>query len=232
MLLGLFAKYWRPGEVKTRLAQAVGAEAAAQFHRLCVETTVARLVEVQADRVLVYSPAEMQAAFASMGARGWRLVPQVCGDLGARLERFFRWAFTCGAARVAVVGADSPTLPVEYVQRAFVQLEKHPVVLGPAADGGYYLLAARPPVPPIFDRIEWGSPRVWTQTLRRLEAAGIAPAILPDWYDVDEPDDLVRLADELACSAPPHCRELALLAAELAGPLRGKVIRRSCEMPR
>ncbi len=219
MLLAIFAKYWEPGAVKTRLARAVGAVAAAEFHRVCVDTLASRLASVQAERVLVHAPAERGAAFAHLVAKGWRLLPQGAGDLGARLERFFNWAFAGGATRAAVVGADSPTLPVEYVRLAFERLGEYPVVLGPAADGGYYLVAARPPAPPIFDEIDWGSPQVWQQTMARLKAAEIPCSILPEWYDVDAPSDLVRLAEELARFEPPHCRELAVLVARLAGAL-------------
>lgn len=219
MLLAIFAKYWAPGAVKTRLVRAVGAEAAAEFHRVCVETLAMRLAGVEAERILVHAPDEQGPAFAQFVTKGWRLLPQGAGNLGTRLERFFNWAFGGGATRAAVVGADSPTLPIEYVRLAFERLGEFPVVLGPADDGGYYLVAARPPTPPIFDEIEWGSPQVWPQTMARLKAAQIPCGILPLWYDVDTPADLVRLAEELARFEPPHCRELAMLVTKLAGPL-------------
>lgn len=219
MLLAIFAKYWEPGAVKTRLAEAVGAEAAAEFHRVCVKTLAMRLASVEAERILVHSPDEQGPAFAQFVTKGWQLLPQGAGDLGARLKRFFNWAFACGAMRAAVMGADSPTLPIEYVRLAFERLSEFPVVLGPAEDGGYYLVAARPPTPPIFDEIDWGSPHVWQQTMARLEAAKIPCGILPLWYDVDAPRDLVRLAEELARLEPPHCRELAMLVARLVGLL-------------
>lgn len=220
MLLALFAKYWQPGLVKTRLARAVGSEAAAQFHRLCVETLVDRLAELQITRVLAYTPDEKQEAFTFAVKQGWELLPQGPGNLGLRLERFFQWAFDRGATRVAVIGADSPTLPLDYIVLALARLAQQPVVLGPSADGGYYLVAARPPVPPIFRQIAWGSAQVWQQTLERLQSAGLAAAILPGWYDVDEAQDLIRMADELAGHQPPHSQALAAFATRLAAPLR------------
>jgi hypothetical protein len=99
-----------------------------------------------------------------------------------------------------VIGTDSPTLPVHMVDVAFQTLSSVDVVLGPTRDGGYYLVGAARRVPPIFDTIEWSTNRVFSQTVGRLQQAGLAWEQLPPWYDVDEPCDLLRLRDDLTTS--------------------------------
>jgi glycosyltransferase A (GT-A) superfamily protein (DUF2064 family) len=98
---------------------------------------------------------------------------------------------------VLLLGADTPDLPARYVRDAFATLRSASVVLGPATDGGYYLVGCRDRVPPIFGpEMEWGTPVVWEQTLSRLREydSGAGPAILPPWSDVDDWKGLVALA--------------------------------------
>jgi rSAM/selenodomain-associated transferase 1 len=156
-LLGIFAKHWQPGEVKTRLAASIGPEAAARLHRVFVETLLQRMAGVAGKCVLAYWPSERHGEFAALVreaaypfalldpsaaplASPWQLVPQSPGDLGARMEHFFQASFASGADRVVIIGSDSPTLPIEYVRQAFDELRRSDVVLGPSDDGGYYLL--------------------------------------------------------------------------------------------
>ncbi len=195
---GLFAKYWQGGQVKTRLAKHIGDESAARLQRIFVESLVARFATLPAELVLCYWPQERHAEFAAIvGNTSWQLQPQSDGDLGARLEHFFQSACARGCASAVVIGADSPTLPREYVFQAFQKLEDSPVALGPAEDGGYYLLGLRPPLPPIFKDMPWSTPLVFNETIARLKSAGIAYATLPPWYDVDDLEGLQRLRDEL-----------------------------------
>jgi rSAM/selenodomain-associated transferase 1 len=201
-LLGLFAKHWQPGQVKTRLAATIGYEAASRLHRRFVETLVARFRDVADDRVLCFSPPEAGPEFAPLAAGAWRLVPQVSGDLGRRMQAFFEQAFSFGARKVLLIGSDSPSLPAQYLDQAFDVLTERDVVLGPATDGGYYLLGARDRPPPVFEGIFWSTDRVWAQTVSRLDAAGLAWTPLSPWYDVDTVEDLARLRDELAASDP------------------------------
>jgi uncharacterized protein len=196
-VLGVFAKHWTPGAVKTRLAASVGPEAAARLARAFLDCTLERFRTVGHDRVLAYWPPEQASAFAPYETRGWRLAPQSPGDLGARMKRYFDDAFARGAGRVVLIGADSPTLPVSYVEQAFAGPASNDVALGPTSDGGYYLVGAAGGTPPIFDGVAWSTPEVWRQTTARLAKARTPFAVLPEWYDVDEADDLRRLAREL-----------------------------------
>jgi rSAM/selenodomain-associated transferase 1 len=197
-LLGVFAKHWTPGTVKTRLAASIGAEAASELHRAFVERIVERFLRAGEVCVLSFWPPEKRAEFAFAERAGWLLWPQSRGDLGARMRRFFEEALFRGAERIVLIGSDSPTAPVEHVQCAFHRLQSEDVVLGPATDGGYYLVGAAGRVPPIFDDIAWSTPQVWNATVERLEKSKIQYGVLPEWYDVDDAGDLDRLEHELA----------------------------------
>jgi rSAM/selenodomain-associated transferase 1 len=203
--LALFAKHWRRGHVKTRLAAVVGDEQACELYRCFLRTSLTRLSRQGDRRFLVYSPPASTAEFRQfVGRRSWQLRPQVGGDLGARLSYDVQQSFDSGTARLVILGADSPTVPLDHVGRAFKLLESHEVVLGPTKDGGYYLIGLSRPQPELFAEIDWGTDRVWSQTMERLESVFTSPrvAILPRWYDVDRPADLQRLVAELAAAAP------------------------------
>ena len=207
--LGLFAKYWQPGHVKTRLAAGVGPERAAAIYCQFVRTSLARLAPLAEDRLLAYAPRQRTAEFATILSDCWRREPQADGDLGQRMKDYFANRFAEGFQRVVLLGTDCPNLPLEFVVRALAELETHKVVLGPTEDGGYYLVGAQGPVvPPIFTGIAWSTCHVWHETIGALQAAGTSFAVLPSWYDVDNVDDYQRLLDELAGSKEPMLQKL------------------------
>jgi rSAM/selenodomain-associated transferase 1 len=191
-LLGMFAKHWTPGRVKTRLAAAIGERQAAEVHRLFVQTLQNRFGGEADLRILAFDPPHGAADFRHAAGRAWELLPQGGGDLGERMAGFFA-AGLVRAEQVVLIGSDSPDLPASYVAEAFEALTTHDVVLGPAADGGYYLVGAAGQVPPIFADIAWSTADVWSQTVQRLEQAHCRWHELPQWYDVDTADDLIRL---------------------------------------
>jgi rSAM/selenodomain-associated transferase 1 len=196
-VLAMFARYWQPGAVKTRLAAVWGDDRASQIYLAFVRTLLARCAAIGDERWLVFTPADARTAFEELAARDWRLKEQSAGDLGQRMASLFSEAFKCGTRRCVLIGSDSPTLPEDYLTKAFELLERVPLVLGPARDGGYYLIGARGSVPPVFEGIEWGTDRVLQQTIRRLQSAGVSFALLPEWYDIDTAEDLERLRQEL-----------------------------------
>jgi rSAM/selenodomain-associated transferase 1 len=209
MHLAVFAKYWTPGEAKTRLAASFGPRAASRLARAFLKTTVQRLAAIHATRHLVIAPDSFDRAFARLARGRFRISRQGPGTLGERLQRWFESRFATGARRVVVLGADSPNLPLDYVSSAFAQLEHKPAVVGPARDGGYYLLGLADDVLPVFDEIDWGTPAVFEQTLARLRALHADYSVLPQWYDVDTPDDLAVLCRDLATAdAGASCQRL------------------------
>ncbi|RUL88544.1 TIGR04282 family arsenosugar biosynthesis glycosyltransferase [Tautonia sociabilis] len=193
-VLGIFGKRPEPGRVKTRLAAEFGDGFAAEAHEAMLLDTLDswasdRFLAPGGRRVFVYAPADAGPWFDPIVPPSLAMQPQADGDLGARLRAFFAGEFEEGATRVVVIGSDSPTLDPSIVVSAFLCLEGKDVVLGPATDGGYYLIGCRPPVPAIFEGVDWGTPQVLSQTLDRLRGTGRSLAVLPPWYDVDAPDD-------------------------------------------
>jgi rSAM/selenodomain-associated transferase 1 len=212
--LGVFAKYWQPGQVKTRLAATLGLETASRFYLACLRTLLGRMAYAASRRVLAFWPPQREDEFRELARSEWTLQPQAEGDLGRRMQAYFEHALDARARRVVLLGSDSPTLPLEFVGDAFRRLETARVVLGPSADGGYYLLGISGDMPPIFENIAWSTPAVWRETVSRLQSAGVPYDTLPEWYDVDEPDDLARLQSEL--TAPQADPWLAELREEMA----------------
>jgi rSAM/selenodomain-associated transferase 1 len=194
---GIFAKYWEPGKVKTRLAAVLGSQSASEIYRLFVRTLVERFRQCADSRVLCFTPQEQAGAFAALAGADWIARPQATGDLGGRMSSYFDFCFQDGAERVVLIGSDSPTMPSEYVESAFRLLGETDVVLGPAEDGGYYLVGASRNVAGIFKDVDWSTARVWEQTIARLGELQLSYELLPQWYDVDELTDLGRLRDEL-----------------------------------
>lgn len=210
---GIFAKYWEPGKVKTRLAGTLGRESASQIYHHFVSTLVARFRECADSRVLYFTPQEQADAFTTIAGADWAAKPQTHGDLGARMASFFGECFGAGADRVVLIGSDSPTMPAAYVESAFRLLRATDIVLGPSEDGGYYLVGAARETAGMFEGIDWSTERVWEQTVVRLGELGLSYESLPQWYDVDERSDLERLRDELAQLAHDDPAWSELLAA-------------------
>lgn len=206
--IGVFAKHWTPGEVKTRLAEDVGREAAAEVARLCLAVLLGRLARIDCRRVLGFTPAERAPEFAQLADRyaepeSWILWPQTSGDLGRRMGDYFDAGFQAGAQRVLLLGADCPTLPRAHVTEALESLEGHDVAIGPAEDGGYCLIAARQPTPwPLFEPLPWGGGQVLDETLERARRTGLRVHQLQPWPDVDRVEDLPRLLAQLEAMLP------------------------------
>ncbi|MEX2139549.1 MAG: TIGR04282 family arsenosugar biosynthesis glycosyltransferase [Pirellulales bacterium] len=209
MHLAIFAKYWTPGEAKTRLAKTLGPRAASRLARAFLKTTISRLATVNATRYLVVSPDSSRRAFEHIARGRFQVALQRTGALGERLQHWFESRFTAGATRVVVLGADSPDVPLEYVKRAFAELQHYQAVIGPARDGGYYLLGLRDRMLPLFEGIDWGTPAVFQQTLDRLRTSLADYSVLPEWYDVDTVNDLSLLCRNLATAKDDEsCRGL------------------------
>jgi rSAM/selenodomain-associated transferase 1 len=197
-VLGVFAKQAVPGQVKTRLAASRSAEWAAGVAAAFLGDSLDRFAQIDARRIVTFAPDSAAAQFATVCPRGFDLIPQGDGDLGRRLERFFGTQLRAGAESVVVVGTDSPTLPPAFIEQAFEAVATADVVLGPATDGGYYLIGCSRRVPPIFHDITWGCRTVLAQTVARLAEAALRLALLPPWYDVDTLDDWRMLCGHVA----------------------------------
>jgi rSAM/selenodomain-associated transferase 1 len=196
-LFGIFAKQPILGQAKTRLAQATSAVFAQQVAEAFLEDSLDRFSGLDASRAIVFAPASAADYFAGLANGRYDCVPQGDGDLGKRLQAFFADARNRGFARIVAVGSDSPTLPIEYVGQAFDLLATHDVVIGPAFDGGYYLIGCGTTAYPIFDGIPWSTSRVLEATMQRLRGTAARVALPPPWYDVDTVDDWAMLRGHL-----------------------------------
>lgn len=195
----IFAKYPQPGRVKTRLVGRLSPVEAAEIHRasllaVCETVTACGGLDV----TLVVTPDDRATTLGGIVPDPlhdcW---PQGDGDLGVRLTRACMRAFDDGTGPVILLGADSPTLPIAYLQDAVDRLAEHDVVLGPCDDGGYYLLGLGRPIPRLFEGIDWGTEDVAAQTRKRAIEASVDLHELPRWYDLDRYEDLVRAAGDL-----------------------------------
>ncbi|MCA1990227.1 MAG: TIGR04282 family arsenosugar biosynthesis glycosyltransferase, partial [Desulfarculus sp.] len=133
--------------------------------------------------------------------------PQDSGDLGRRMDLALTRALAEGEERAVLIGSDCPGLTAEILEQAFAVLADHDLVLGPAQDGGYYLVGLRRPAPEIFRGIAWGSDRVLRQTLNRAGELGLRVALLPELADLDRPEDLPRLVSPPPLPRPPPAPE-------------------------
>jgi rSAM/selenodomain-associated transferase 1 len=191
----VFLKEPVPGQVKTRLAPLLGAEAAAALYAALVDHALAAL-RGPWRRMLFAAPADAVSRLAQRLAEP--VLPQAEGDLGERMTAAFDAAFASGAERAVIVGTDCLSLSAIDVEDAFESLAAHDVVLAPALDGGYVMLGLRAPRPALFAGVEWSTPRVMSQTLERVARAGLTFARLPRHGDLDTLDDLRRERSRLA----------------------------------
>lgn len=200
------AKSPRPGRVKTRLVPALGEEGAAELYSAFLRDAFALAEHVShlrdtVEPILWFTPRDDRGAFRDTVPAGVRSVAQRGDGLGERLVECFRDARALGFESVVVIGADSPTLPPEFVLNAFGALAaSSDLAVGPTEDGGYYLIGAKNLHERVFVGVEWSTNRVFAQTTERAAAARLALHELPRWYDVDEPADLGKLYADPALS--------------------------------
>ena len=200
----IFCKAPVAGRVKTRLFPLLSPGEAADLYEASLHDVITKAarergrVELWCDdakgcRILAgrfpHLPIELQAQ----------------GSLGDRQRDAVQRSFADGAARVVLIGSDSPTLPDSHLSAAFDDLHDAPGVIGPTLDGGYYLIgfarSAWPAALPLFDDVEWSTDQVLNQILRGVARLGLDLRMLPGWYDFDVPDDLERLRQDAAAES-------------------------------
>ena len=195
----IFTRYPVPGKVKTRLIPALGGQGAADLHRMMTEHTLEVVLPLSEEGMKVevrYEGGDPGSMREWLGS-GLSFAPQGTGCLGSRMERAFRSAFDEGALQTVIVGSDCPGLTVRDILEAYNLLGSNPVVLGPALDGGYYLVGLRA-MPSdrlyeaLFSGIPWGSGDVLSVTVKALAGRGIDVGLLDEKPDVDKPEDLIH----------------------------------------
>jgi rSAM/selenodomain-associated transferase 1 len=202
----IFAKAPIPGQVKTRLCPALTPDEAATLHGSFVLDTLERTktavgkLKLSMDRYLACAPSSSHVFFKIMEERqGVILIDQVGDNLGARMYQAIETMFSRGYRRTLIMGTDVPTLPLEYFKQVLTLLDNHDLALGPALDGGYYLIGMNRTIPELFTDMPWSTDQVLRLTQDRAAQLGLKTALLQPWRDVDTLADLEALIE--ACAA-------------------------------
>lgn len=195
-ILIIFVKAPVPGKVKTRLVPYFTyEEAAAQYMKWAqhLYQQVSCLKDISVQVAYAPSPDFLNPFWLNLN-NSISFFYQVGYDLGEKLVHAFQKGFFLKAKHVVVIGTDSPDLPMEYISEAFFYLEKNEVVVGPAEDGGYYLIGLKEKVySGLFENINWSTEKVLNQTLNAAERFNLQTHLLPVHYDIDSPEDLKKI---------------------------------------
>jgi uncharacterized protein len=189
----IFTRFPESGTTKTRLIGALGAGGAAELHRQMTERVVGTARELRSSAGIAFEIRFFGGDDSRM--RQWlgndlEYAGQIGSNLGERMDHAFKEGFEQGCDRVVVVGSDCPGLTTDILKEAFKALDHHPVVLGPASDGGYYLIGLKQRFSNIFQDIPWGTGKVLEATRKALSSHEVSCMLLEKLGDVDKPEDL------------------------------------------
>lgn len=212
--LGVFFRVPEYGKVKKRLAAEIGEEAALRAYRAMLNATINNVSKLKGMDIYGFYEGKITSKNPPLtplskgglgGFKKWDkrefkkvpFIPQQGGNLGERMLHALQWLFQKGYERVALIGADSPDLPSDYISDAFKRLGDHDLVIGPSEDSGYYLIGMKKPLDILFKNMQWGSDTVLKDTVTHAVNAGINYFLLPQWYDVDNLNNLNRWSSVL-----------------------------------
>jgi rSAM/selenodomain-associated transferase 1 len=193
----IFLKSPDPGMVKSRLSRDIGAETVLSLYKnFCLDLLETLRRGRHAFKIFFYPP-ESEERIAEWLGRDCSYVPQRGSDLGERMKNAFILTFAEGFSRVLLIGSDIPDLPNTILHEAF-GFESYDAVIGPAFDGGYYLIGFKNNtfLPEIFEGIPWGADGVFKKTMERFRMSRCKVHLLPTWRDVDTSDDLRALVEK------------------------------------
>ena len=217
----MMIRHPEPGKVKTRLAKVYGDAFVAELYGCFVDDLLDRLAAGRFQLALTFTPADRYHDVRERFGDRFRYLPQEGGDLGERMERAFSVCFSLGFDTVVLIGSDTPDLPAEVIEEAFDALEDGAeAVLGPACDGGYYLIGFRSDTfePAVFTGIPWGEGTVFERSVEILRRRGLRPHLTPLWRDIDRAEDLTDLRARHGSTAFSGSRTMAFLRDCLWGP--------------
>jgi uncharacterized protein len=221
-MLAIVAKYPYPGEVKTRLGASIGYSSAAALYRAFLADLAERFAPAGREHVfsLSWACAPGPGLLQEIVGADARVLTQRGTDFADRLYSLAVEIETLGVRRLVIMGSDSPHLATALVHDAFLLIEPGQVVLGPAEDGGYYLIGfdVTSGVPDLFRGIQMSTPHVLQETMDRAAALHFSVHLLPTTFDVDEVGDLDHLAKELAKGGAPACPHTQAMLDQLRGP--------------
>ncbi len=186
----IFAKNLVPGKVKTRLAASIGNDAAFEVYKELLARTRSATETVAADKIVFYSD---EVVKKDEWSQSFLKSKQQGENLGERMMNAFKEIFQQGYGKALIIGTDCPALNESMLLWAFEKLGESDVVLGPAYDGGYYLLAMKELLPCLFENIPWSTSTVFETTIAVCKSNNLSYSLLPTLHDVDEEKDLVHL---------------------------------------
>lgn len=186
----VFARHPELGQVKTRLAAGIGNEAALAVYRELLHHTFEAITHVAARKTVWLAAAPVTVAGLPEEWAACEQQLQIPGDLGVKMQAAFSWAFAHGASSVIIIGTDCPGITAALLAQAYAALETHELVIGPAEDGGYYLLGMRDLYKDLFANKSWSTDSVLPNTLADAARLGLRVAQLPTLRDVDDAADL------------------------------------------
>jgi rSAM/selenodomain-associated transferase 1 len=200
--------------VKTRLAAALGENAALELYQRFVQDILDTLDQTGIPVMICYHPPDSRNAVSAWLGPGRQYLPQEGRHIGERMENAFRQAFIRGFSRAVLIGSDIPDLPAPLINEALAALHVHDAVIGPARDGGYYLIGFRNDsfFPGVFSGIAWSTGTVFRSTMQTFGKARQRVHELPLWQDVDTIEDLKDLAARSRRAAFGSSRTMSFLA--------------------
>lgn len=179
------------GHVKTRLAAGIGNEMALEVHLKLAMRTMQVASDVSCDKVVFYDREAIAGDY--WDDRVFMKEVQHGADLGEKMTHAFNQMFEVGYKTILIIGTDCPEITTELLESAFKNLETHNAVIGPASDGGYYLLGLKARAPELFSGVDWGSAQVFDQTIQKLTLSELSFFPLRVLHDIDRPEDLQYL---------------------------------------
>ncbi|MHA2352514.1 MAG: TIGR04282 family arsenosugar biosynthesis glycosyltransferase [Candidatus Thorarchaeota archaeon] len=190
----IMMKYPEVGKVKARLAQSIGEEAATELYRAFIQDTLTTVQSLDTPYHIAVYPPESQERFSKWLGPSYQYFHQQGVNLGKRLRNGFTTMYSKGYQQVIALASDSPDLPIEILQEAVSSLQTYKAVIGPASDGGYYLIGFSRDlfISEVFEDISWSTATVFQETLSRIESLTSKVHVLPEWADIDIKSDLQK----------------------------------------
>lgn len=191
----IFVKLPEKGRVKTRLSAVLGEDAVLELYKCFVEDIIAAVSQLGCRPLIAYHPEDAGAKIAAWLGDENDYFAQAGADLGTRMSNAFQRVFGQGTLRAVLIGSDFPDLPAEIINQAFSSLQANDAVIGPAKDGGYYLIGFRHEafLSRVFEGVSWSTAEVFEQTMSIIAQQGLNIHQLPIWRDIDRPEDISDL---------------------------------------
>ncbi len=206
------------GQAKTRLSPFLTAEEAARVYEALLWDTIELVAQASevADLAIAITPPAAIQYFEDNAPPGARFFPVAGLNIGACLDQVLSAALVLGYPKAIAINSDGPSLPPVVLEQAVTSLDDADVVIGPGEDGGYYLIGMKQTSAELFTSIDWSTPLVLRQTLARAATLGRRVSLTRPWYDIDTPDDLLRLQAELHSTHRPGLAKTRAVLGQLA----------------